>query len=109
MLLSQRQVMERSFRYCGVCRRQAMAWRAGPNHILHLILTVITGGIWLIVWIGSFFRVGGWQCESCGTRQSSVLVAFLMIGIAVAVSLLLLSANPYYRDQLHQLIFGKPH
>jgi hypothetical protein len=26
--------------------------RKGVNHILHLILTILTGGLWLFVWAG---------------------------------------------------------
>jgi hypothetical protein len=28
-----------------------LIWGRRPNHILHLILSIITGGIWLIVWL----------------------------------------------------------
>jgi hypothetical protein len=30
----------------------------GPNHVLHGILSVLTGGLWLPVWAGITFRHG---------------------------------------------------
>lgn len=38
-------------RYCQYCKRQTQYERQGANHILHLILTVLTGGLWLLGWI----------------------------------------------------------
>lgn len=45
-----------------------MFWRDEPNHILHLLLSVVTFGAWLFVWmgllVGSFFTK--WHCSQCG-------------------------------------------
>lgn len=38
-----------------------------PNHILHLLMAVATGGLWLIVWLlqGSAVR-----CSQCGRKAT---------------------------------------
>ncbi len=47
---------------CEACNKQVMVRRKSTNHILHLILSVLTAGIWIIVWILSSIKVGGWRC-----------------------------------------------
>lgn len=47
-----------------------MIRRAGTNHILHLILTVLTLGLWLIPWMFVSVKIGGWRCTQCGGRGS---------------------------------------
>lgn len=58
--------LEHTQKFCSTCNEQTLAQRPGTNHILHLILSVITGGIWLLVWIGVSVKVGGWRCGKCG-------------------------------------------
>ncbi len=57
--------------YCKNCGRQVVVFRKGTNHILHLLLTIVTGGIWLIVWILTGVKFGGWRCASCGSSKVS--------------------------------------
>jgi hypothetical protein len=52
--------------FCQHCKKSVVVFRPGPNHIFHLIMTVITGGLWLIVWIGASVIFGGWRCSVCG-------------------------------------------
>jgi len=40
----------------------------GANHVLHLLLTILTAGLWSIVWLLASIRIGGWRCEHCGSR-----------------------------------------
>jgi len=54
--------------FCKNCNEQVVMFRKGANHILHLILSIITGGLWIIVWIGSAIKVGGWRCINCGAK-----------------------------------------
>ena len=56
--------------YCTHCQKQVLIKRKGTNHILHLLLTLFTGGIWLIVWILCAVKVGGWHCSRCGIKVS---------------------------------------
>jgi hypothetical protein len=53
--------------YCTHCEKQVLIRRKGTNHVLHLLLTLVTGGLWLIVWILCAIKIGGWHCAQCGT------------------------------------------
>lgn len=55
-------------RYCSVCGGSVLARRKGTNHILHLILTILTGGFWVFIWIGCCIKIGAWRCSNCGSR-----------------------------------------
>lgn len=55
-------------KYCKRCVKQVLARRKGTNHILHLLLSIVTGGIWIIVWILCSIKIGGWRCSQCGGR-----------------------------------------
>lgn len=55
-------------RFCKACNKNVLARRRSPNHILHLILTLITAGIWIIVWLGVSIQFGGWRCTQCGAK-----------------------------------------
>jgi len=58
---------------CATCNKQVMVRRKGTNHLLHLVLSVLTGGFWIIVWILASVKFGGWRCTQCGgTRISGV-------------------------------------
>ena len=46
-----------------------MAERNTPNHILHLLLTLVTAGLWILVWLFVSFRIrSGWRCSQYGSR-----------------------------------------
>ena len=57
----------------GFCTREdewVMAYDDRPNHILHLLLTLLTG-VWLIVWIVLAARSKGPICSRCGSPTIS--------------------------------------
>jgi len=62
--------MEQSQQYCQHCSRQVLAARKTPNHVLHLLLTVITMGFWIPIWVLSSIQLGGWLCQSCGCKTN---------------------------------------
>ncbi len=57
--------------FCKKCDANRKVERPTVNHILHLILTIVTVGLWSIVWIGSVIRFGGWRCSTCGSTKVS--------------------------------------
>jgi len=59
---------EKSTAFCETCNAQRLIVRPGTNHILHLLLTLVTFGLWLIVWIFGTIKIGGWRCSVCGTK-----------------------------------------
>ena len=59
--------MKYSSGYCLHCKKQVKIERQTPNHILHLLLSIITGGFWLIVWIILCCFSGQYRCPICGS------------------------------------------
>lgn len=60
--------------FCKRCNKQVMIRRPGTNHVLHLLLSIVTVGIWLIVWVLTAIKIGGWRCSQCGSRVSRSLL-----------------------------------
>lgn len=55
--------------YCNHCKDQVMAQGTKPNHVLHLILTLVTLGFWFPIWvIITITKTGGYRCTRCGNR-----------------------------------------
>jgi hypothetical protein len=57
--------------FCASCQQQRVVFRQGTNHILHLILTLLTVGFWAIIWFGVAVKIGGWRCTECGSKKIS--------------------------------------
>ncbi len=57
--------------YCRQCDERVVVRRRSVNHILHLILTICTAGVWLLVWLGVGVKVGGWHCSRCGASATT--------------------------------------
>lgn len=62
-------------RYCVAERKPVLAERQTPNQILHLILTVLTGGLWVVVWIGVNLFHSPFLCPTCGGRTEGMWYA----------------------------------
>lgn len=62
-------------RYCPEDDRMVLAERPTPNHLLHLVLAIVTAGIWIIVWIivSVSSDMGTFRCPHCGspTRRTA--------------------------------------
>lgn len=55
--------------YCNYCEKNTMSQSEKPNHILHIILTLLTGGLWIIVWIIlAMMAAGNYKCTQCGNN-----------------------------------------
>ena len=67
-------VHQESTGFCQVCNKNMLLRRKGTNHILHLILSLITGGLWIIIWVLVTIKVGGWRCTTCGTKSARDLL-----------------------------------
>ena len=50
---------------CVECNKMTMHFQEKPNYILHVILSIITAGAWLIVWL-LFINAKDPQCSICG-------------------------------------------
>ena len=56
-------------RKCKACAKPTMHIQQKPNHILHLLLTVCTAGVWLLVWIFVSLVQPAPQCTQCGRKR----------------------------------------
>lgn len=77
-----------------------MVKRKGVNHILHLLLSVLTLGAWVFVWIALVLcNMNGWRCRTCGSDQvadsgeMSGIRVWVLIGLACSVLLPLVSIS----------------
>lgn len=55
-------------RHCMTCGQPRLFEKPGPNHILHLLLTVFSGGLWIPMWviITLFCSLTPFRCTVCG-------------------------------------------
>ena len=70
--------------FCPQCQRPALVRRPTPNHVLHLLITLLLCGLWLPVWALLSIQIGGWRCASCGSAARRELDA---VGIVARVGL----------------------
>lgn len=55
-------------RYCPHCDRRVLALGTKANHVLHLLLSLVSCGLWLPVWlIVAAATSGNYRCARCGT------------------------------------------
>lgn len=52
---------------CRNCGKNTKFIVNSPNHILHLLLTLITFGFWIIIWV---FMGSESFCDVCGKKES---------------------------------------
>lgn len=64
--------------YCKQCKRDTKQYRNTKemSWLLHFILTILTAGLWLVVWfLIAIWHVltkpigGKWTCSWCGTKN----------------------------------------
>jgi predicted RNA-binding Zn-ribbon protein involved in translation (DUF1610 family) len=61
--------------FCPSCDRLVLGIRQKPSHVLHLLLSVITMGLWLIPWflISVFSSGSKYKCPNCGSDTLTYL------------------------------------
>lgn len=71
--------------HCKVCREPTLHLDQAPDHLLHLLLTLLTCSLWLFVWVAACVVKNRPQCTKCGTSQPpTVIDAVLLCGVAGA-------------------------
>ncbi len=68
-------VIEEQLKQCKKCEKTTKHYRnnsqsSGFMLLIHLVLTVVTVGIWLIlviVWKLLNTKIGGWRCSECSS------------------------------------------
>jgi hypothetical protein len=58
---------------CYKCQKSTLHIQEKANHILHLLISVVTAGLWLIVWL-LFIRSGDPKCSICGSGPQSIFL-----------------------------------
>lgn len=59
--------MKMSGRYCGYCNTRVLAQKQAPNHVLHLLLTFTSCGLWSLIWLLlAAASYGRYKCPRCG-------------------------------------------
>lgn len=73
--------------FCAACNGQKLLVRKDTNHILHLLLSLITCFLWVPIWILSSVQIGGWRCQTCGGKCSAKVS---MVAVIIAAGLLIM-------------------
>lgn len=87
--------IEHSQAHCRACQRNVLATRNGPNHVAHLLVSIVTAGIWIPFWIILSVFPPGWMCSQCGAKVSGsagfsfgrVLIIVFLVVVVVIVGL----------------------
>lgn len=40
-----------------------------PSHLLHLVLTILTAGLWAVIWLLLALSTGTPECAKCGKKR----------------------------------------
>lgn len=56
---------------CKSCGRKTVHLKKVPSSLLHLVLTILTAGLWAIVWIGVSLNTGKPTCKMCGKTRGA--------------------------------------
>lgn len=55
--------------YCPEHKQLVLAERGTPNRVLHLLLSLVTFGLWVPIWILiELFQSPAFRCPMCGTK-----------------------------------------
>lgn len=53
--------------YCRNCKGMAMHLQPATSHVLHLLLSLITFGFWIIIWVlAALANASQKACSQCG-------------------------------------------
>lgn len=61
--------------YCPHHQSLVLAERQTPNHILHLLLSLVTMGAWIIVWLLISAVPSAYRCPMCGEKTKPLWLA----------------------------------
>lgn len=54
--------------YCSKCGHHQLFENNQINHHVHLVLSIVTCGLWLVSWVSIFIghQIRPWRCQQCG-------------------------------------------
>ncbi|AUG85078.1 hypothetical protein FDJ19_gp071 [Vibrio phage Ceto] len=56
-------------RYCPSCNTSTPHEVDETSHVVHLILSLLTGGLWLLVWLACTLSQKDPKCTECNTNH----------------------------------------
>ena len=101
--------IKQQHQFCSNCNQIMPANKDIPNHIMHAVLSLMTVGWWLIIWIFLILKTNKNQfhCVKCGNdslKTSWDTKTFLLVGLT-PIALLLLSTIIYVISQITKQFF----
>lgn len=60
---------KQEMRDCRECGRKTLHLRQSANHVLHLLLTLVTFGVWGVVWFLLALSPSPPVCTGCGSKH----------------------------------------
>ena len=79
---------DKRMNHCKRCQKATLHIGRGTSHLLHLVLSVMTLGVWMLVWIlMTFLNSADSQCTECGRNRRAPLATLAVIGLLMAVVL----------------------
>lgn len=73
-------------RYCKLCRADGPATRSHVSHLLHLVISILTFGLWIPIWILVSLSAT-WNCTTCGARTYASWWTAPNYGLAAIVAI----------------------
>src|SRR5262245_23874604 len=74
---------------CHGCQQERAFRQHRPNHLMHAVLTILLGGLWLPVWALAAFYPGPYRCPACGLKyvkpRRPWSPTFMLFGILVVL------------------------
>lgn len=63
--------IKKAQRFCPNEQKLVLGEKKTPNHVLHLLLTIVTAGFWLPIWVLLAIWPRPYRCPSCGSTTTS--------------------------------------
>lgn len=97
---------------CPLCDQPRLFQKDGTSDLTHILLCIITGGLWLPIWFVLIICGGApWRCTICGStpRGSFIGKAITVGGIAVLIAFaLIVFESVKSRGQSHRAQAAEP-
>lgn len=87
-------VIDEDTGWCVMCSTRRKLTRRGVNPVVHLIMCVLTAGIWLPVWGLNYLMRERWHCSVCGGGEVFAGERGMAKGMAYAEKYDLLDPEP---------------
>jgi len=78
-------------KYCSLCNTGTKHTQSAPNHILHFIITICTGGGWLVFWLLFSVFKGAETCDVCGQAEKKPFVSVVGLIFILLITAFLLT------------------